>query len=54
MCCRNNIGGSVDLPADIKAQYRALNIVPAWLSPEFEEMQLRLRGNGHGNGNGSH
>ena len=36
-------GDSVDLPVDLKAHYRAKNIVPGWLSREFEETQLRSR-----------
>lgn len=50
--CRKLIGDFVDLPADLRVRYRAMKIIPAWLSPEFEEMQLRLRDNGNGNGNG--
>jgi hypothetical protein len=41
--CRTTIGDFVDLPADLKAQYRLLEIVPDWLSPEFEQCQLQRR-----------
>jgi hypothetical protein len=46
--CRRVVGDFTDLPEDLKTHYRALRVVPEWLSPEFEETQLRLRAQGSG------
>jgi len=60
--CRQLISDFVDLPEEVRARYRSLGIVPAWLSEGFERQQIQVRhgglipyphgGNGNGNGNG--
>ena len=64
--CRHLIGDFVDLPDDLRKRYRALGIIPAWLSEDFERQQIDGRagwlvpfsvpgnGNGEDNGNGHH
>ncbi|MEW5873708.1 MAG: SET domain-containing protein [Candidatus Zixiibacteriota bacterium] len=68
--CRKLITDFVDLPQAVKDRYRAMGIIPSWLTPEFEADQLLARaeilrrrlsrqadggnGNGNGNGNGHH
>ena len=62
--CRHLIGDFAGLSGDLKRRYRALGIVPAWLSEGFERHQTQLGlgtlvpchepGNGNGNGNGHH
>jgi len=66
--CRQLIGDFVDLSDELKKRYRALGIIPAWLSEDFERQQIDVRcgrmvpyqipgngnGDGNGNGNGSH
>jgi hypothetical protein len=63
--CRRVITDFVDLPQDMKDRYRAMGIIPSWLTPEFEADQMLARaevlrrrrigpgGNGNGNGNGN-
>lgn len=46
--CRGIVRDFTDLPEELKAHYRSISVVPAWLSPEFEEFQLRHRNNGNG------
>lgn len=62
--CRGQIRDFADLPTDVKSRYRALGIVPGWLSEDFERQQIEMRkcglrpyhlpGNGNGNGSGDH
>lgn len=67
--CRGLITDFVDLPAELKERYRAMGVIPSWLTPDLEVEQLRLRaeavhqrllaegqfglGPGNGNGNGN-